>query len=357
MHPSRRYLLAKITTDDGLVGWGQCGTTGAPEIALMLLQRLRPLLIGEDPCDRPKFWERWLNSPLATLSEGHKGAESFAISGVDIALWDILGKACNKPIHKLIGGYQDKIRLYASHGDPDKFQFYLDNGFTGFKIGISHPGVFPGKVGTASEIDFTLKKLRDIIGYENDLMVDAWQGFSLSEAIRVAKVLEKYEITWFEEPILSYDFDGLAAISRSTTVPIAAGEHQYMNREAADLILKSGIQLVQCDPVSCGGISESYKIASIAQSRGVRYQPHCTETPVNFATVIQVMASAPNSFLAEWQVGHGMGVKYGEELPLRWELIKQPFSINNGWVDVPKGPGLGIEIDERALKKFEWKIF
>ena len=131
-----------------------------------------------------------------------------------------------------------------------------------------------------------------------------------------------------------------------------------MNRESGcHLILKSGIQLVECDPVNCGGISESEQDCFlIAQSRGVKYQPHCTETPLNFAVVMQVMASTPNSFLAEWQVGHGMGVKYGEEVPLRWELIKQPFSVRNGWVDVPKGPGLGIEIDEKALENLNGRF-
>lgn len=356
MVPNRNYLLTKITTDEGIVGWGQIGTIGHPELAMMLVNRLKPILMGQDPFDMPKFWDKWFDNPLAVLSWGHKGAEAFVMSGVDIALWDIVGKACNKPIHKLLGGARDKIRLYASHGEPEKIDDYIANGFTAFKFGTSHPSIFPGKVQGLQDLDDTLKKLRKTVGDDFDLMIDAWQGYSLPAAMQVAKLCEKHNVVWFEEPILSYDFDGMAAIAKSTTVPLAAGEHQYTSREAADLILKSGIQFVQCDVVTCGGISEAFKVAAIARSRGITYQPHCTETPVNFAAMLQVVGAVSNAFLAEWQVGHSMGIFSGTGAPLRWDLIKEPFKVKNGWVEIPNKPGLGIEIDEKAVEKYRWKI-
>jgi D-galactarolactone cycloisomerase len=303
---------------------------------------MKPLLIGKDPFNRNRIWSELFEDPSVVLSWGHKGAECYALSGIDIALWDIAGKACDQPIHKLLGAYRDKIRAYASHGDPEQIEEYKSKGFTAFKFGEWH-----GEPSTAKQIDEMVRKLRKAVGDEGALLFDGFQRYDLTKALKVAKVLEHYDAFFFEEPVLSYDFDSMASLARQTTVPLAAGEHQFTVREAADLILKAGIQYVQPEITNCGGITEAMKIASVAESRGKKLCPHCGDSPVDVAAMLQVVGAAPNAVFGEWQAAL--------DYPMRWELLKEPITVDRqGYIEIPKRPGLGIELDPKIVEKYRW---
>ena len=345
MLPSRTYLLVQIETDEGIKGIGQCGTVGHPEVAMMIEKRMKPLLIGEDPFDVHRIWDKLFNGPTAILSWGHRGAECYAFSGVDIALWDIMGKACNQPIHKLLGGARDKIRAYASHGDPEKIEDYAARGFTAFKFGEWY-----GEIRSIRQVDEMMKALRKAVGDESDLLFDGFQRYNLARALKIAEVLEEYDVYFFEEPVLSYDFDSMATLASHTSVPLAAGEHQFTVREAADLILKGGVQYVQPEIPNCGGITEAMKIAAVAESRGKMLCPHCGDSPVDVASMLQVVGAAPNAVFGEWQAKL--------DYPMRWELLEEPITVDpKGYIEIPKGSGLGIKLDERAVKKYAWNMF
>ena len=340
--PTRTYVLVEITTDEGITGIGQCGTVGHPEIARIIDKRIAPLLIGEDPFDRPRIWAKLWDDPRVVLSWGHKGAEVYALSGIDIALWDIEGKACGQPIHKLLGASRAKIRSYSSHGDPDKVEEYKSQGFTAYKFGEWH-----GEPGNLKQINLMVAKLRRAIGDEAALLFDGFQRYDLAKAVKVARILEEYDAFFFEEPVLSYDFDAMAALAGRTTVPLAAGEHQFTVREAADLILKGGIQYVQPEITNCGGITEAMKIAAVAESRGVKLCPHCGDSPVDVASMLQVVGAAPNAIFGEWRAAL--------DYPMRWELLKEPIKVSaDGFIEIPTGPGLGIELDPKVVEKYRW---
>jgi L-alanine-DL-glutamate epimerase-like enolase superfamily enzyme len=341
--PTRTYVLVRITTSDGITGIGQCGTVGHPEVAAIVNARMRPLLIGQDPLARPSIWKMLATDPRVVLSWGHKGAESYALSGIDIALWDIAGKMAGRPIHELLGKSRDRIPAYASHGNPERAAHYAAQGFTSYKFGEWH-----GEVGDLASIERDLVQIREAIGSDAKLLFDGFQRYDLHTAARVSRLLDEYDVFFFEEPILSFDFDGMAKLASTSPVPLAAGEHQFTVREAADLILHGGVQFVQPEITNCGGITEAMKIAAVAESRGCKLCPHCGDSPVGLAAMLQVVASAPNAIYGEWQAE----LSY----PMRWELLAEPIRVGaDGFIDIPTGPGLGIELDPDAVEKYRWE--
>ncbi len=338
-------ILVKIYTDEGITGIGEAQAPySSPLIIKAAIEKnLRQYLIGENPFNRERIWEKLYR---ATTRFGRKGAVIAAISAVDIAIWDILGKSLEMPIYRLLGGYRDEVRAYASAG------FYMESktvddlakemaqfpkqGFTAVKM----------KIGRDPALDLErVRAVREGIGEETALIVDANAAWTVKTAIRFSKEIGKYNILFFEEPVSQEDVEGHAKVTSSIDIPTATGEQEYTRYGFADLIVNRAVDIVQPDAVTAGGISEVYKIAISASAQHMLCSPHNFASPIAFAANLHLIASIPNGFIVEFDTT--------EENPLRYELISEPFKIDGrGFVKLPTKPGLGVELNEKTISKY-----
>jgi len=348
-------LLVQVFTDEGIVGLGEVSPLHGREMAVfeaIIQKRLRQLVVGEDPFDRERLWDKMLGKGSGSFTLGSEGAVVSAIAGVDIALWDIAGKALNSPICRLLGGcYRRKIRVYASGlfnraADPpltpkelaEEAKGYVKEGFTAIKM----------KIGFDMKRDLEkVAAVREAIGPDVNLMVDANQGYSFPVALKMARELEKYEVSWFEEPIPSHDLDSLAALAAAVDIPIALGENEYSRYRFRDILVKRAADIVQPDIVHAGGITECKRIISMASAWEVPYVPHIYST-IGLVGTLHLIASTSNAFIAEYIKGVG-------EWALRNELFTEPLKVEGGYIKVPDGPGLGIKIKEDAIDRYSYR--
>ena len=327
--PARSYAAVKVFTDEGIVGISPAG--GNPVIRTIIESSLRDIVVGEDPFDIERIWDRMY---WQVFNIGRKGAGIIALSELDIAIWDIIAKSIGKPLFKVLGGYRDLVPAYGSGIDLSwsiddlvKEQIsFVDQGFKAvkMKVGRKNPG----------EDLVRVKAVRDAIGYDVKLMVDANNGWTANQAIRMAKRLERYEISWLEEPVMAEDVQGLAKVASATEIPIAAGESEYTKWGFNQLFEAGAIDIVQADVGKVGGVTEWRKIASMAQAWNLPMAPHA-ETQVSS----HIVASVPN----------GMIVEVFKPLP-EFEYFKGLVEVKEGLIQLPDRPGLGIEIDEEAVK-------
>jgi L-alanine-DL-glutamate epimerase-like enolase superfamily enzyme len=278
-------------------------------------------------------------------SRGHwKGFMIEAISGVDIALWDIMGKALKQPICRLLGGrHREKLEAYASSvmlmersEMVKEAQDLVRQGFKKIKV----------KIGLGVETDYeNIKAIRQGVGADIGIMLDANCGFSTEEALRLGAKLEPLDIRWYEEPVLPHDLEGYATLAGSLRIPIAGGESECTRWGFRDLILRGKATVIQPDLGRCGGLSEARKIATLASVHGVRVAPHTGASgAVSIAAAIHFAASLSNFYIYEHMY---------TENPLREDILTEPIlECKNGFVKVPEGPGLGIEIDRDKLKRY-----
>lgn len=347
---SQDAVLVKVHTDEGIVGVGEIDSH--PSIAKAVVEApmshrdshgVSELLVGEDPFDREKLWHKIYKK---TAHYGRRGVLIQVIGGIDIALWDIIGKACNKPIYKLLGGgFRNKIPAYASALFPEdpreivkKVVSFVEKGFKGVKFGW---GAFGLQVGKDIEL---VKAAREAVGEEIKLMVDAGEQWDVSTAIERAKKLEEYNLFFLEEPLSPDDIDGYAKLTKATTLRIAAGEAETTRFPYRDLMEKAKLDVVQPDVSRVGGISEAQKIALIAYDRGVMFIPHCWSTDILIAATLQLLAAIPQESFLEF---------CAPDSPLKDDLLLNPFKIDeNGVVKIPDKPGLGIELNEEIIKKY-----
>ncbi len=296
LYKTRGTCLVEIETDDGIVGWGECYGPSAVAKAFIDTQ-LAPRVIGRDPFDVEVIWEDLYNR---IKDYGPKGMSIAAISGIDIALWDIIGKACNKPMHKLIGGaFRTEVDAYATglyFTDMDRLVdeaveeaagYVKNDGFKAIKM----------KIGLGSiKRDFErVKAVREAIGPDIKLMVDANHCFTVPAAIRLGRKLEELDIEWFEEPISPEDIDGYVEVSRALDMAVAGGENEFTRWGFRDAIVRKAMDIVQPDVCAAGGISECKKIATLASTIGVECVPHAWGSAVGLAATIQFLASIPTS--------------------------------------------------------------
>ncbi len=346
---SYKSTLVKITTDDGLTGVGECLAKLTPrDISAFVEDAFRPILIGQDPLDVEPIWEMM----YATMRHrGHsKGFMIEAMSGVEIALFDLIGKAMKLPVYKLLGGcYRNRLNAYASSlrlRDTETIiqeaVGYLAQGFTALKM----------KVGRGEEEDIKrVEAVRDTIGDDIQLTVDANCAYNVATAIRMGRALEKLGVYWFEEPIPPEDIDGYVKISNALDIPIAAGETEFTRYGFRDLIAKRAVDIVQPDICRAGGFLECKKIAAMASAYNIPYAPHTGgESAVGIAASIQLSGAIPN-FLAyeymrsDWSETHPN--------PLRESLTYEPVEkFTDGFIEVPDKPGLGIELNEDIVSKY-----
>jgi len=361
-YQSRDALLVKVLTDqDGLHGWGESAMWGGPHSVTetLILDEIAPLMIGEDPC-RPEFlWEKVYQS---TYYHGRKGAVIAALSGLDIALWDIMGKVAGQPLWRIFGGFGRPLSAYASGGyyraDQGLPELAADvararaTGYRGFKMKIGNiPQVIHGGVlgDVPDRLSFTgdiarVEAARAALGPDLNLMVDSNTSLSTGMAMRYAEALLPFNIRWFEEPTEPENVEGCAALARHTRIPIAGFETETGKFQFARLIDADAIQVVQFDVVQVGGFTEARKIAAYAQMHHLSVTAKNYSTAVSTAATLQLLYALPNGDYFECdQDPNG----------LRDELATSPlYRMEDGLVVPNDEPGLGIAIDEQALQRW-----
>lgn len=346
-------LVLEITTDSGLIGWGDA--YGPPWLIAAVIERAyAPRLEGRDPMAGEAIWEELYNS---LRDHGQRGVAIQALSAVDIALWDLRGKICGQPVHRLMGGpIRTEIRAYATglyRRANDRAENhamlraeaegYLDAGYTAMKT----------KVGFGFADDIALvEMLRETIG-ETELFVDANHGCDIVQAKRLARAMEPFDIGWFEEPVEPEDLEGYAELRAFTTIPIAGGECSFTRHDFRRIMAARAMDIIQPDTASCGGLTEAKRIADMSWAHGIRHQPHVWGTGVGLAAAMQLLAVLPTT--APGFGAHQPLLEYDSTPhPFRQGLLVDPVRVANGVAHVPGGPGLGIEVRRDVLDK--WRI-
>ena len=349
-YDTRTAMLVEIETDSGLVGWGEC--YGPARVNSAVVKEIAPWLIGEDPLRTDHLWQ----SVYARLRDhGQKGVVIQGLSGIDIALWDIKGKHFGVPVHRLLGGpLRTEVRAYATglyrrkSGDPGKYlaeeaASYVAEGFGAVKL----------KVGFGIEEDAAMAcAVRAAIGRDVALMVDANHAYDAVAAIRLGRMIEELDIGWFEEPVLPEDIAGYRAVKAAITIPVAGGECEFTRFGFRDLLASRAIDIVQPDTCAAGGLSECKKIADMAEAFSVRYNPHVWGTGIAIAASLQLLAVLPSHTPTSLAPVEPMLEFDRTEHPIRQSILVTPIEHIGGVVRVPEGPGLGIEVDRKALARF-----
>lgn len=341
-HVRPRWLLLKIETDAGIVGWGEPLLEGRAQTVEMAVQEIGRTLIGQDPRQIERIWQRYYRG---TFYRGGPILMS-ALSGIEQALWDIKGKALGVAVHELLGGrVRDRIRLYgwlniAATGDyvSEVVRSIEEQDFTAYKF-VPVPACEPLESACfIDEVVATVAALRERLGNGIDMALDFHGRCSPAVAKQLCRALEPYRPLFIEEPVLPTNSRALREIKDSTTIPIAAGERLYTRWDFADLLHEQAVSVIQPDLSHCGGIFEARKIAAMAEIQDIAIAPHCPLGPVALAACLQLDACTPN-FLCQ------------EQLTLGETLLKEPIQVEAGYARVPEGPGLGVAIDEEKLNQ------
>jgi L-alanine-DL-glutamate epimerase-like enolase superfamily enzyme len=343
-------LIVRVTTDAGIVGIGEVDSAplavkGAIEgpFSHTTASGLGHLIIGEDPFRTEYLWHKMYRG---NIYGGRRGVGLHAISGIDLALWDIKGKALGMPVWKLLGGgFTQSLRPYASSlfGETPKetgerARRFVDQGFTAVKFGWD-------PMGQDERTDIALvREARKGLGDSADLMIDAGLVFDAKTAIQRARAFEQYNPFWFEEPLLPDDYLGYAKLSAASPLRIAAGEEESERKSFTTLMDVGKIDIVQVDLTRCGGFTEAIKIAALAADRGVPVVNHGFTTYLNVAAALHYLASIPNTLgLLEFVVEEGTTLR---------NSITSTIQAVDGRVQVPDAPGLGVELIEAGIEKF-----
>lgn len=339
------HTLIAVCTGEGLTGWGSAFTS--EELVRASLSVLRPLYLGENALEPERVSEKLHQH---TFWQGRGGAITHAISGIDIALWDLLGKATGQPVGRLLGGrYRERVRPYASllmrepERMPDELLPVKAQGFRAFKIGW---GPFGRKSPALDEA--IVRAARESVGPESLLMVDAgasdafWpQGYKW--ALRTSEMLAHYDVTWFEEPLAPDALQNYVALRRASPVAIAGGEVLTRRQSFQPWLEAGAFDIVQPDVTKVGGISEERQIGRMARNHGVQFIPHGWNTAVGLAADLHLASAFPNTDLVEYLTGS----------PFIDEIAAGGWKLDgNGMLAIPGGPGLGIEINLDALAEY-----
>jgi L-alanine-DL-glutamate epimerase-like enolase superfamily enzyme len=341
------WLVVEIFTDDGLTGIGNAAL--APQITKQTIDiYLKPLLLGQNPWDVEFLWQHMYRK---TMAFGRKGIGMVAISAVDIALWDLLGKSAKQPVFRLIGGRtKPRIPVYASRLYATELnelasegRRYREQGFKAMKLRFGW-GPVDGAAGMQRNIDL-VRTVRGAVGDGIDVMADAYMGWTLDYAKRMLPMLEPFHLRWLEEPVIADDIQGYAELKSYGRVPIAGGEHEFTLSGFRDLLAARALDYIQFDTNRVGGITQARKIAALAEAHGVPVIPHAGQ----MHNYHMVMASF-NSPMAEYFPI--VDVEVGNEL--FWYLFAGEPKARDGYIDLSDDvPGLGLTIPEDKLGDFE----
>jgi len=343
-------LVVRVSTDAGVTGIGEVDSNpmaakGAIEgpFSHTTACGLRDLVIGEDPFETEKIWHKMYRG---NIYGGRRGVGLHAMSGIDIALWDIKGKALGLPVWKLLGGgFHERIRCYASslwgptpEATRDLAARYRDRGYDAVKFGWD-------PMGRDEATDVALvREARKGLGDDADLLVDAGLVWDAKTAIQRAHAFADFGIFWLEEPLMPDDYDGYAKLSAATPLRIAAGEEESGRTSFLELMDRGKVDVVQIDLTRVGGFTEAMKVASLAADRGLRVANHGFTTYINVAAALHFLNSIPNAIICEFVAE--------EETTLRDEITKQKIEAVEGMLTMPEEPGLGVELNPEALEKY-----
>lgn len=336
-----KNVVVRIQTDEGIEGVGICGGLGLPsgrDVLVTVIDNMSEAVIGEDPFNVERIWDRLYQPKIF----GRKGLTTRALSAIDIALWDVIARAVELPLYRLLGGYTDEVRAYiaggyyeAGKGIPelqDEMLAYVEQGATAVKM----------KIGAVSlrEDERRVAAVRDAIGDEVDLLVDANNAYVTADAVRMARILESYDAFWFEEPVSPDNMAGSAAVANSSSVPVAAGENEYTRWGFRELFESDAVRIANPDAMVLGGITEYRRIAALASAYEIPIAPHGLQE-----IHIHLLAAFPFPLILEYYNPNVAGlneVMFHEKLEL----------TDRGTVMLPQGPGLGVEFNWDALRQY-----
>ncbi|NJB85955.1 D-galactarolactone cycloisomerase [Lewinella marina] len=348
-YSERRICVVKVTTDCGTVGWGE--GYGPADVLAAGINLLKPLLIGRNPIEQETLWFEMYRK---TLDYARRGVLVASISALDIALWDIKGKLLNQPVSALLGGrHRRRIKpyatgLYFSDGDNLAGRLareavgYVEQGFQAIKM----------KVGLSLRQDMeNVRAVRQAIGPDTRLMVDANHAYSLREAAELCQKIERFDIGWFEEPVSPEQYNHYRDLRCKTSIPISGGECEYLRFGHHQLLKNECVDILQIDICSAGGLTEAKRVAALAATYGVEIVPHTWGTGIAFHTALHFIANLeptpgrlfpPDCYIEYDRTSNG----------IRERLTLPAISMCNGFIAVPEGPGLGIEVDEDILNHY-----
>jgi len=359
MQARRGSLLVEIETDERIIGIGEAGVGGGAT-AGVIEKLLQPMLIGEDPLLIEGLWQKMF---ARTRQYGRRGVVMNAISGIDIALWDIAGKTANLPVYRLLGACRERVEAYASGGFyqqgksvddlAGEAEGYRARGFQGMKMKVGrNPSTHLRHLVEHSQVcevepeeDIArVAAVRQALGPKAKLMVDVNCAWSPSFAIEMGRAFEPYKLYWIEEPVSTDDIDGSARVAEALATPIAGYETEIGLYGFRELITRGAVDIVQPDLAWAGGFSECRRIAALAHAHHLTVAPHSFAGAVLLAASLHFIASIPNGLVLEFdQNPNG----------LRDDLLKEPITIeSDGSIRLPERPGLGIELDRGAIERY-----
>lgn len=351
----RSATIVEISTDVGITGWGEAFAQGLepPAIATAAIgHALTPLLLGADPRDTEVLWHRMYH---ATRDYGRKGSVIAAISAIDIALWDICGKAAGLPVHRLLGGaFRTRVQAYATgfyrltgQGEAsrlaDEAQAHLAAGFRTMKVKLGY--------GLADDAAVMHAIGKALAGQAVTLMVDTNHAYGVGDAIRLGRTLEPFNLRWYEEPVAPEHAAGYREVRRSVTMPIAGGENEHTLYGYRDFLAAGAVDIAQPDIGSAGGFTACRHIIALAQAHGVQVNPHVWGSAIAQAASLQLIAAVPvahHSLFAEEPI-----FEYDRSShPFRELLVDAPVRQHDGWIEIPTRPGLGVEVNREVLERY-----
>lgn len=364
------WNLVEVHTDAGVTGIGEAYRGGG---VTDIMDYMKRFLVGENPLDVERLFRRMVQE-----TSGHGGTTGkvvTAASGIEIALWDAAGKLLNVPVYQLLGGkYRDTVRMYCDchageayeleHGyhapaDEDAYtveayvevaERVVDLGFTALKFDLdqpfdNYPDPFNGRVSNAAieRKRETVEAIRDAIGYDIDLAFDVHWDYTIDSAKRLARQLEPYDLMWLEDVVPPENMAAQREVARAVDIPLAAGENRFRVHEFKELLYEFGVDIITPDPATCGGLAESKAIANRAEENYIAFSPHNVCSPVGTMACVHLGACIPNFDVLEY---HALEVDWWDDL-----LVRHAPLIEDGFIEVPEAPGLGIEVDDTVVEE------
>jgi D-galactarolactone cycloisomerase len=335
---ARQAALVEISTDEGITGIGPCSFGSASldlgSIATLVENTFAPALVGEDPQQIERLWDKIYYGSIVRV-HGPRGLGVAILSAVDIALWDIKGKAFGAPVYELLGGaFHDPVPVYASSvywAPPEEAarqaRAFVDDGFKAFKVKVG--------LDVSNDVD-SLLAIREEVGPDVDLMVDANQCYTRHLALRVGRVLEGLNVLFFEEPLPIDDVEGHRFLAEKLDVRIATGENMYTRWDFVPFVTAGAVHVLQADASRVGGISEARKVFDLAGAFHLHAAPHTFSDALTVAASLHLVAAMSNAPILEYDRTYN---------PLQTELVKNPFRLHDSVIELPREPGLGVEVD------------
>ena len=344
---ARATCLVRVETDEGLAGYGEA--FGPPLVMVAHLRELAPIFLGKDPFDHEQLWSQATNG---RYHWGRTGIHIAALSGLEVACWDLMGKAVGLPIAKLMGGrHRDTVTAYASTGyfseDPDGYRRLIEaaaaEGFRLIKIKCGH--------GIASDLE-RIDLVYEIAGSDAGVMVDLNGNYTADLALQLAPELEARNVLWLEEPVPPEDLDGYARLRDGSRIPLASGEADAMRVGFRELISRRLIDVIQPDITTCGGLAEAKAIVRMAQTWNIRFSPHVWGGAIALAAALQLSAAIPLHPHVAYEAAPLLFEYDRGPNALRDELLTTPIVAEGDQIPIPTGPGLGVELDWDAVERF-----